>query len=211
MQWQCGWTKEKRVLVATRSTGSSKKYITTNGNWLRRLKARQKLANPCGCGRHHSRHILTFWESKPLENSSWTESTLFIQWQEKCWTHDCASVDTTQVNSSADVDVIHHDAEKKHRFRNKEVQFFESCSKKKGSILWALFWKKKKKRGLNSLSRIQKGSILWVTFQKKFNSLNHVIKRFNSLCQKRSILWIILEKASIHWVIFKNRSNLWDN
>ena len=211
MQWQCGWTKAKKVLVATGSTGSrkdtSQQMETGRDAWKQ-----QKLANPFGCRRHHSGQILTFWESRPLENSAWTESTLFIQYQEKCWTHDCASVDTTQVNISADVDVIHYDAEKKHRFRKNSILWV--MFKKKGSILWGFFFTKKCvqffesywTKGFNLwvvflktgsilwvIKRAQfcesrkQGSTLWVTFEKKLNSLSRIPERFNSLSRIQKV------------------------
>ena len=226
----------KKSACRDRINWLTQRYITTNGNWSRRMKARQKLANPFGCRRHHSGQILTFWESKPLENSAWTESTLFIQFQEKCWTHDCASVDTTQVNISADVDVIHYDAEKKHRFRRKfnslshvqkkkkvqfceplffskkkSVQFFESWWTK-GFNLWVVFLKTGSilwviKRAQFCESRKQ-GSILWVTFEKKGSILWVAF-------QKGSILWVVfkrlshIQKGSIMWIVFTKRSVMW--
>ena len=185
----------KKVLVATGSTGSrkdtSQQMETGRDAWKQ-----QKLANPFGCRRHHSGQILTFWESRPLENSAWIESTLFFQYQEKCWTHDCASVDTTQVNISADVDVIHYDAEKKHRFRKNSILWVMFKKKRFNSVRFFFFLQKKKCVQFFE-SYWTKGFNLWVVFLKT-GSILWVIKRAQ-FCESRkqgSTLWVTFEKKA---------------
>ena len=123
---------------------------------------------------------------------------------------------------------------------NKKVQFFEPYLKK-SSILWFLekisspsqkgfnslrhvqrqriqfFASYSKKKGFNSLSRIQKRVQLFASYLKKeLNSLTHIQKKINSLSHEKTILWVIfnefgkqkiLNKNSILWVILKERFN----
>ena len=100
--------------------------------------------------------------------------------------------------------------------KNSKIQFFESHSKKKKTILWVMlkrfqffesfFWKK--------------SSVLLVTL-KKFNFLSYIQRRFNSLShffffEKSSNFWFFFwvrffesysKKGSILWVIFPDRIN----
>ena len=77
----------------------------------------------------------------------------------------------------------------------------------KGSILWVIFEKKRKK--FNSLSRIKRSSILRIVVFQKEGSINWVMfrRRFNSLSpvKKKFILWVTLKKCSILWVVFKKK------
>ena len=91
-------------------------------------------------------------------------------------------------------------------------QFFESYSKKVGSILWAMF--KKKVQFLWVMLKRKKDSILWVIVKRRVQVCESYWKEgFKSVSQiekgsiKNSILWVMFKKGSIIWPLWKKKFN----
>ena len=97
---------------------------------------------------------------------------------------------------------------------SKKIQFFESYSKKKSSILWVILQKEEGSfesfsKKINSLSQIQKNVHFFESISKE-SSISYIEKRFK---KKSSILWVIYKefnsvshfstkKISIFWGSF---------